>query len=61
MPEQKKNLEQFNAVRKAVSQSLGLTLTDEAVAEVLEGNSLSLEQLSQNHNLTEIGAALIRL
>ncbi|MEP0880978.1 hypothetical protein NDI49_05400 [Trichocoleus sp. ST-U3] len=61
MPEQEKNLEQLNAVRKAVSQSLGLTLTDEVIAGVLEGNSLSLDQLSENQNLTEIGTALIRL
>lgn len=61
MSEQEKNLEHPGAIREACSQALGLTLTDEMIAGVLEGDSLSLNQLSENHNLTEVGTALIRL
>lgn len=61
MTEKKKKLDQSNTISKIVSQSLGLTLTDEVIAEVLAGNAISLDQLSKNNNLTEVGTALIRL
>jgi hypothetical protein len=61
MPEQEKNLEQVKAIREAFSQALGLTLTDEIVTEVIEGKPFSLDRLTENHSLTEIGTALISL
>jgi len=61
MPEQEKKLEKLNAVRETVSQSLGLRLTNEVIVEALAGKPLTLDQLSENNNLTEVGTALIRL
>ena len=55
------NLENMSGVRDTISQSLGLTLTDDKIAKVMEGKSLSLDELLKHHTLTELGVALIRL
>jgi hypothetical protein len=61
MSEQDDKIEQISVVRDAISRALGLTLTDDAIIKVLEGEPLSLDQLTEHHTPTEIGAALIRL
>jgi hypothetical protein len=61
MSELERNSDQLNTVREAVSQALGLTLTDNMIGKILEGESLSLDQLTEHHTPTEIGTALIRL
>jgi hypothetical protein len=50
-----------STIRETISQSLGLSLNDEVIAEALAGKPLTLDQLSENNNLTEVGTALIRL
>jgi len=61
MSKRERNPEQLNTVREAISQALGLTLADDAIARILEGESLSVDQLTEYHTATEIGTALIRL
>lgn len=50
-----------NAIRETASSYLGLDLTDSEIASLLSGGSLTLDLLAQEHSLTELGAALIRL
>jgi hypothetical protein len=48
-------------VRKEFSNKLGLELTDIEINKLIEGESLSIEQLMENRTLTQVGTALIRL
>jgi len=61
MPNQNNSLKGKEASREALSQALGLNLADEITASILDGEDLSIEQLSKHHTLTEIGTTLIRL
>jgi len=53
-------LERHKMVQEEFLEKLGLALTDAEVNALLEGNAVSVEQLIENHTLTEIGTALIR-
>lgn len=48
-------------VREEFLNKLGLELTDIEVNKLIDGGSLSIEQLMQNRTLTQVGTALIRL
>lgn len=61
MSKKEKNAEQISAIRDVVSKTLGLTPTDDVIAQVIEGKPLSLDSLMERHTPTEIGTALIRL
>lgn len=61
MPNQDKPLKGKEASREALSQVLGLNLSDDTVDSLVNGEDLSFELLSKHHTLTEIGTALIRL
>jgi hypothetical protein len=61
MPSKDKSLKNKEASREAVSQLLGFKLVDETAERLLNGEDLSLEQLSKYYSFTEIGTALIRL
>lgn len=61
MPNQDNSLKRQDAFCEACSQALGLKLADETKTKLLNGEELSLDELSKHHTLTEIGSALIRL
>ena len=61
MNNHEKDLELLRSTREIVSQALGLTLANDVMKKVLDGESISLDQLANEHTLTEIGNALIRL
>lgn len=56
-----KNLKSQISTREDLCQACGLKLADEIADALLEGNNLSLEDLTRDHTFTEIGTALIRL
>jgi len=48
-------------IREAFADKLGLRLSDAEIILLLSDKTLSFEQLAQEHSLTELGTALIRL
>lgn len=48
-------------IREAFADELGLILSDSEIKLLLSDKTLSFEQLTQNHSLTELGTALIRI
>ncbi|MEG4343626.1 hypothetical protein QUB70_10090 [Microcoleus sp. A003_D6] len=48
-------------IREAFADKLGLSLSDAEIILLRSNKTLSFEQLAQNHSLTELGTALIRL
>lgn len=48
------------AVREAIQELIGLSLSDDEVETLLSGQALSFEALAHNRSLSEMGTALIR-
>lgn len=61
MTSQNEDLSLRAKIVEVLSQGLGLMPTDLDLVTLLKGETLSLEQLMDDHSLTEIGTLFIRL
>ena len=61
MNNHEKDLELLHSTREIVCQAMGLALSNDVIKKVLDGEPISLDQLTNEYTPTEIGIALIRL
>jgi hypothetical protein len=61
MNNNEKDLELLHSTKEIVCKAMGLALSDDVIKKVLDGEPISLDQLTNEYTATEIGIALIRL